>query len=54
MKLQLIPTLQYMDASQAMTLKAKAICENLLDNYVSGIPQQVSDIAIYRATRCTW
>ncbi|XP_067938962.1 integrator complex subunit 7-like [Watersipora subatra] len=35
MKLDLIPTLQYMDASQEMTQQARLICENLLDNYVA-------------------
>lgn len=35
MKLDLIPTLQYMDASRDMTLRARLICEELLCNYVA-------------------
>ena len=35
MKLELIPTLQYMDVSHEMTKRARLICEQLLDNYVA-------------------
>ena len=35
MKLELIPTLQYMDGSRDMVTKARSICEDLLDNYVA-------------------
>lgn len=35
MKLELIPTLQYMDGTEAMTLKASSICCQLLDSYAA-------------------
>lgn len=35
MKLELIPIMQYMDGSQSMTMRARSICEELLDSYVA-------------------